>query len=58
MYWGKKQIDLNKLKSIFVELLMYSIKKEITLNVKGETNERKTKIMGKKTNREEKDKNF
>lgn len=58
MYWGKKQIDLNELKSIFVELLMYSIKKEITLNVKGETNERKTKIMGKKTNREEKDTNF
>ena len=37
---------------------MYSIKKEITLNVNGETNERKTKIMGKKTNREEKDTNF
>jgi hypothetical protein len=37
---------------------MYSIKKEITINVKGETNERKTKIMGKKTNREEKDTNF
>ena len=33
-------------------------KKEITLNVKGETNERKMKIMGKKTNTEEKDKKF
>jgi hypothetical protein len=47
---------LNELKSIFVELLMYYIKKKL-LNVKGETNERKMKIMGIKTNRE-KDKKF